>query len=435
MRKRIRPDEAFEQRLQGQLPEASEPLDRLAKLAEALRPADRPAGPGPQFRTRLRSELLARASAQESDEAELFAAMLEGEPVSLSLDMKPLVAVASALKPEHLPSPAPAFRYQLRRRLVTAATPQPFLLARAGARIAGWNTRMRRSARLVGATGLAVLMMLGAGASLAGSRNAVRGDLLYPVKRFHESAQLIGTTGEERATKLFGFARTRLRELNTLVERGERSSEPFIGTLNDMDAHTIEGRDIVVDVYRATRKLSLLQDLEAFAREQAADLSVLVDRLPPAARPVAMDSLTLVDSIAKQTLAALEVACSICPDGFSDPVRVTGGPSEGSEVIGCACEQPSGSTDGGQTTDAGDGGDGGDGGGGTDPPDDTEPPVDDKRIDIDDPTGTGIDEPIEQVIDELLDGIDDVSPTPLPSVSPLPLAPTQLPSVSALPSL
>jgi hypothetical protein len=430
MRKRIRLDEAFEQRLQGQLPAAPSSLDQMAKLAEALRPATEPQGPGPQFRARLRNELLARAAQQEADEAESFAAMLEADTAIVPAELRPLVAVASALKPERLPEPAPAFRYQLRNHLVAAATPKPFFLARAGERIAAWNTRMRRSMRLVGATGLAVMMMLGASAALAMSQDSYPGDILYPVKRFHEGAQLMGTSGEVRATKLLGFARVRLHEVDVLVERGERDSGLFIDTLNDMDELTIEGRDLLLDVYRTTRDIRLLEDLESFAREQASDLKGLFDRLPPGARPVAQDSLTLVESIAEQTGEALAVACEVCPEGFSEPLVVTGGPT-GEQVIGCACEQ----TDGNGTTDGSGTGNGTGDDGGTDPGDDdpTDPtdPVDDKVIDIEDPTGNGVDEPAETIIDDLLDGIG-VSPSPVPSLSDAPVIGS---TASVLPTL
>src|SRR5438874_8847924 len=94
-------DDAFSNLLEGKLAEASPQLERLAKLARALEPAERPA-PSAQFRTRLRSELLAQAS--ESEE-EAFAALLEGAPMQAPASVRPLVAVAVAMGSAELAYP------------------------------------------------------------------------------------------------------------------------------------------------------------------------------------------------------------------------------------------------------------------------------------------------------------------------------------------
>src|SRR5687768_14537171 len=111
-----RADQAFQDLLEGRSTSASPELERLSKLAAALEPASRP-GPSPQFKARLRSTVLAHASASPEDQ---FAAALEGI-LEAPAEVKQLVAVAAALEPARLPVPDVSFRYQLRNRLLVEA--------------------------------------------------------------------------------------------------------------------------------------------------------------------------------------------------------------------------------------------------------------------------------------------------------------------------
>lgn len=418
MKKRIRADEAFERALQGNLPEAPEQFARMAKLAEALgRSAQPSTGPDPRFRARLRSEMLAAAAHQASEEEDLFAALLEGESVEAPAELRQLAKVASAMELPAGPQPEPAFRYQLRNKLIEAAVPPRSMLARASDSLVAWNTRMRRNLRVVGAMGLAVMMMLGASASFAASRDALPGDFLYPLKRFQESAQMLGSTGGARGEKLLHQARVRLGEVNALLDRGETDTRLFVDTLNDMDDVTVEGRDLLLDDYQRTKEVEGLRLLEAFAREQAADLTVIVDRLPPGARPVALDSLTLVDSIAQHTREALTLACSVCPSGFVEAADLPPGASIQDLRAECACRQaasPGGSTGSGPAQPDADPDDDGS------TPNDEDPAVEDDEptLDVPDLPDDG-DEELEDLIDDLVDQIPTLSPSPSPLPDPL----------------
>ena len=209
-------EQGFSELLEGKLVEASPHLERLRKLAAALAPADRPT-PSPQFRARLRSELLAAASVSEED---TFAALLEGLPIEVPDEIRSLVTVAAALQPASLPMPDPAFRFQLRNQLVDLASGRNNLGARARNRFVAVNERMRRNLRVLVSTGLAAAILAGSGATLAAASSALPGDVLYPVKLFRESAQLAVSSGASEGLKRLTFARTRLHEIQGLEERG-----------------------------------------------------------------------------------------------------------------------------------------------------------------------------------------------------------------------
>src|ERR1700745_3372682 len=100
-------DKGFSDLLEGKLVEASPNLERLRKVANALAPAEQPS-PSPQFRARLRNELLAAGSTSEED---VFAALLQGLPIEAPTEVGGLVMVAAALEPASLPVPDPQFRF------------------------------------------------------------------------------------------------------------------------------------------------------------------------------------------------------------------------------------------------------------------------------------------------------------------------------------
>src|SRR5438874_2883956 len=210
-------DKEFSDLLEGKLAEASPDLERLRKVANALAPAERPS-PSPQFRARLRNELLAAASASEED---TFAALLEGLPIDAPEEIRSLVTVAAALQPAGLPTPDPAFRFQLRNQLVDMASGRSSVGARARDRFVAFNDRLRRNLRVLVSTGLAAALLAGSGATLAAASTALPGDALYPVKLFRESAQLAFSSGATEGLQRLQFARTRLHEIQGLEERGK----------------------------------------------------------------------------------------------------------------------------------------------------------------------------------------------------------------------
>ncbi|HEX9774627.1 MAG TPA: DUF5667 domain-containing protein [Actinomycetota bacterium] len=412
-------EQEFQDLLEGRSSSASPQLDALAKIASALGAESARVRPSAQFRARLRNELLARASATPED---AFAAFLDGIQIDVPEEVKPLVAVASALEPSALPAPDPAFRFRLRNELLAqgAAMTAPRGIR---ARVAALNDRMRKSFRVVGATAVVSVVLAGSGSALAASAGALPGDALYGVKRFHESAQLLVLSGESEGDRLLDFARTRYEELRGLTERGVSDQSVYVDTLADMNRLTTDGTRILLAVFKETKHTSTLEDVKSFALLQSQDLSALIPLLPPGARPAARDALHHVERVLTQVEVVLE-GCGACPD---DPAFNPAGAAETNDTFtasGCVCQQqPSGADSGGgsptpsDSNNGGNGGGAGNGGGGANQPPST--PPDENEIDAPDELPDEVEQPVEELIDDLLDSLDDQLPPP-PSDPPLP---------------
>lgn len=394
MTKRERPDQRFHDFLEGKSSEASPELDRLAKLAEALRPPAQ-AAPSTQFKARLRSTLLAHASMSEEDS---FAAALEGVLLEAPAEVKPLVAVASALEPATLPAPSPSFRYQLRHRLIAEASRRP-LHERIAASVAATNARMRRSFRLVMATGAMSALLFGSSLALAMSEGAVPGDALYPLERWHEQVALAPLSGEAEGRRYLAYARERIDEIEILTQRGVEDVTLYADAFQLMDDQTTLGATLLLQTFEVTGERALLEDVAAFAIGQAGRIQRLIPSLPAGARPAARDSLVHVEETALGIQNVLG-ECA-CPTGglFVPTATVTG-------AAECVCEpRPVGDDgdapdDGGSTPP--------DGQMGPDPDQDPEPPTDDDAsVDLPDDLPDDVEDPVEDIVDDLINDLDD----------------------------
>lgn len=426
-------EEAFQALLEGRLEQAPRRVIDLAKLAVALEPATRPEPPA-QFKARLRKELLAQAAQDATAEEEAFAALLDGTLADAPVEMVPMARLATAMAATAAPAvPSPAFRFQTRNALIAAASPQAVsgVLSRI-------NTRLTRSLRAVGATGLAAALMLSSGAALAASHDSLPGDAVaYKVKRFRESAQLLVTSGPIKGTRLLEFARTRLHEVKGLADRADLRQHLYVDTLGDMDVETLEGTSILIDSFRRDHTRSALEQVTSFARAQSRDLTALIDRLPPGARPAAQDSLITVQRVGDRVDLVLR-GCP-CPDNSLVQPSI----SEGSApAVGCGCETPAptGSSGNGETTSPS--------GAPTQPapnppapapapaPSGSAGPISSTAPDV--PGST--DDQLEQQIDDLLNQLG-INPTPAPAPTsalpalPIPeVSPTSLPILPPAPS-
>jgi Domain of unknown function (DUF5667) len=417
-------EKGFSDLLEGKLVEASPDLERLRKLANALAPADRPS-PSPQFRARLRNELLAAASASEED---AFAALLEGLPIEAPEEIRSLVTVAAALEPASLPMPDPAFRFQLRNQLVDMASGRSSVGARARNRFAAFNDRMRQNLRVLVATGLAATLLAGSGATLAAASTALPGDALYPVKLFRESAQLAFASGASEGLMRLQFARTRLHEIQGLEERGTRNSDLYIATLDRMDSLTQTGSTLLIDAFRNGAKPAILRTVDGFASVQQQDLEALLPRLPAGALPAARASLVVLQLVTRTVNNVLS-GCPCNPPSNPLIPQAVGPTSASNQSISCSCQQTGGSVGAGaQTSNPTTSG----GNGSAQPQAPGQTPQTNPTTPIDqlpDVPGTKVDNQVKDLVDQLLTT---PLPSPLPSVSlppSLPSSPTALPSL------
>jgi hypothetical protein len=419
-------DKGFSDLLEGKLVEASPELERLRKVANALAPSER-TSPSPQFRARLRNELLAAASASDED---AFAALLEGLPIEAPAEVGALVAVASALQPGSLPTPDPAFRFRLRNELIEIASGNRTLGARARDRFVAINERMRRSLRVIVSTGLAAAMLAGAGATLAAASNALPGDALYPVKLFRESAQLAVSSGTSEGLKRLQFARTRLEEIKGLELRGTRNASLYIATLDRMDALSQTGTTLLIDAVRSGAARALLTRVDGFTSVQQQDLQALLPAMPPGALPAARDSLVVLQALSR-TVGEVLSGCP-CNPPANPLIPQSASQSSSGQSVQCSCNEtneassprstnettPAGTSSNSQTQRHKSS---------QTPQTTPSTPIDQLVPDV---PGTNLDNQVKGLLDQLITQ----SPVPLPTVSVPPLLPGQN-NGSLLPSL
>lgn len=348
-------------------------------------------------------------------EEQVFADLLEGMEREAPEELAGLVRLASALEHVRPTGPEPAFKADLRRRLITEAARRRPWTERVREAWAERDARMRRSFRLVCANAVAAAVLLAGGAVLAASHEAIPGQALYPVKKARQAAQLLVTRGAEaRGLLQLEFARESLEEIRLLAQAGQADAELYIGALNDMDARTLDATRLLIEAYGRTRDRLPLDRLTQFAVAQRLGLEVLLDLLPPRARRVALDSMDILTRV-QERVAGILAGCPCPANPLVPPGTEPGTPPAASEAPACPCAEirgdgeaappPPGPGDGGNGTDT-------DGGGGAEPPpaQGVIPPIE----------GTDLDETVNRIIDDVLETLPP-PPVPLPTGSPAPL--------------
>lgn len=247
-----------------------------------------------------------------------------------------LAAVATAVREEiRLPTPDPAFRRELRARLLTAPAWQP-AAPRPGERLRRWLEDLRQSARVAVASGLASLMIGTTGVAVA-SQQALPGDLLYPVKQATESVRMALASGEDARGRLhLRFAGERLEE----VEEGadDLPADRLIATLGEMDRHSLEGTNALLSVVAEEGAGDRLDVLRSFADDQRRGLAAVRDQVPAVVSPFVERSLEVLRRIEARVQRAAG-QCGHCPgDGGVrlGAVRLPGrvvAPGEGPAVV------------------------------------------------------------------------------------------------------
>lgn len=404
-------EDLFEALLEGREEHAPLELARMAKLVQAL--DVQPSGMRQGFWMDLRTQILAEGATV--DEADVFNVILEeADFVAGPTPLARMATLARAVPVQQVPMRA-GFRAELRQRIIDEADKPVSLLdriraradqARDRARVR--NASLRRSLRTVVAVAAATMVLGGAGAVFAAAEGAVWGDVLHPVDRFREQAGLAFTFGDAaKGRRLLEIGRERTLELYALTDRGVSAGGPFIATLDLLDSATVGAATHLVQAFRGGEGGDLIRDLQRFADQQKLDLSGLVDRLPPSARPAVLDSIALIDRVREQTADILR-GCP-CPSNPLEPPSVAPSAEQPGRSVSCACETGTGGGFTG-TTD----GNGGNGGGpGPNPsPTPTDSPSPTPSPSILPTTGVV---PVDDTVDEFEDLIGSILPTPLPT--------------------
>jgi type IV secretory pathway VirB2 component (pilin) len=278
------------------------------------------------FGTRARSEELARLL----DGAVVLGAALTGQTAQYAGVAGRLRMLGAELAPTV--TPRAEFRTALRTRLVAVASVQSANVAapvpaksRALESAVSW-TRTRRAQRGIGlAAGAMASVVAVAGIAVAGSQS-LPGDPFYSVKRGGEALELRTAGGDvAKGSKHLQFAAERLKEVRELslgrdaaftgpVDQplasaafGGSLSKRVRGALTDMDRETRTGSDLLTSAYRDSNSDAPLEILSRFAGRQTRDLTALLPDLPAGARPQAESSLALVSRVAVQSSELLAV--------------------------------------------------------------------------------------------------------------------------------
>ncbi|MCW2573217.1 MAG: hypothetical protein JWO88_3275 [Frankiales bacterium] len=292
------------------------------------------------FGTRARSEELARLL----DGAVVLGAAATGPSARYAAVAGRLSALGTELAPTV--TPRAEFRSALRTRLVAVASVQSADVAapvpaknRALESAVSW-TQTRRAQRGIGlAAGAMASVVAVAGIAVAGSRS-LPGDPFYGVKRGGEALELRTAGGDvAKGSKHLQFAAERLKEVRELslgrdaaftgsldqpvasAAFGGSVSKRVRGALTDMDRETRTGSDLLTSAYRSSNSDAPLEILSRFAGRQTRDLTALLPDLPAGARPQAESSLALVSRVAVESsqLLAVGVCTGQCAPAQAAP--------------------------------------------------------------------------------------------------------------------
>jgi len=255
----------------------------------------RDAGPAPAFRAQLRARLVAEAR-------------------------RPLVPHQSIPQQAATQPVAPAQRRPEGGRIYADASPgaASSRVRTSGTRSGGGTTtgtRVRRPRRtrwaiVAGVAGGALAL---SGMSMA-SGDAMPGDPLYSMKRSTESAQLVLAGSDiDRGQAYLNFARTRGREAAvTKADPGR-----LIPVLSDLDSQTTDGVRLLTSAAVSHHDATILARVDAFVADQRPVLTDLLDTVSQPDRPRARQSLDLLTAIGTRA-TALRRTMACAADGRSD---------------------------------------------------------------------------------------------------------------------
>ncbi|MGH3367008.1 MAG: DUF5667 domain-containing protein [Nocardioidaceae bacterium] len=278
--------------------------------------------------------------------AEEFARALDGHPAQVPPHLEPLLTAASRLAGVPLVEPRADFRESLRERLLDAAalefsptnttaaqhqldppasTPK-HLMTDTGRAV------VRRRRLMAAATALVVV---GGGTGVAAaSQQALPGEMLYPVKRSVENAEVSLASGDRaEGRELLERAVTRLDEARTL---GAQSSLTQVdlgvidAALADFRADASTGGERLLRSYAGSGDAADLHAIRDFTTSAQSELSDLNGAVPGDASPA-------LRSAARTVVALDGLAQRVCPDCTSvlpplDLSRMLAAPPLGSQA-------------------------------------------------------------------------------------------------------
>lgn len=248
---------------------------------------------------------------RERRRAEELAAALDGRTRTVSDELVPLVAVATALREELPATPRPEFSAELRALLLAEAERT---LSPGAPLTLPVRTHSPRERRIAVAASVAVLLGGSAGVAAA-AQNALPGEALYPLKRGIESAAAglsVSTAG--RGQDLLHQADGRLAEVEGLLAGSPAAAPQVPGTLADFVAQAQEGAELMLASFEETSDPASV----VAVREFAASSIALLQEIARTAPPEAQDELAAAAMALKEIDARAAALCPSCGDDLPD---------------------------------------------------------------------------------------------------------------------
>lgn len=255
----------------------------------------RDAGPAPAFRAQLRARLVAAAERP----------LVPHQAVPQQAVQQPVAPTQR--RPEGGRIYADASPGAASSRVRTSGTRS------GGGTTTGTRVRRPRRTRLAIVAGVAGGALALSGMSMA-SGDAMPGDPLYSMKRSTESAQLVLAGSDiDRGQAYLNFARTRGREAAvTKADPGR-----LIPVLSDLDSQTTDGVRLLTSAAVSHHDATILARVDAFVADQRPVLTDLLNTVSQPDRPRARQSLDLLTAIGTRA-TALRRTMACAADGRSD---------------------------------------------------------------------------------------------------------------------
>jgi len=260
-----------------------------------------------------------------SRQAEELSAALDGAGAPRDAQLLALVSVVERLRSVQLPRPSPDFFDQLRDHLVAAAEAQ-LASSAATATAASPDRRTRRSPsrspwvrRHLGRVAGTVVVAASSVGVVAGSAQALPGDVLYPVKRAGESVELAFARGPASEGRVnLEHADVRLDEVGSLTLRDDVESAEntrLVGsTLDDFTEQAAAGGSGLVSAFEADGDRAALVEIDEFATRAIHDLQGIAASLPEDTGQQFASAAGALEVLTQE----VDATCPSCP---SDPAQ------------------------------------------------------------------------------------------------------------------
>ena len=244
--------------------------------------------------------------------AEDFARVVDGTRQDVADRYADLTATVDLLRRQETPVARAEFVADLRARLMTAADTALVPAQHAApSRATVVTLEPGRRQRRLAAVAAAFVVVGGTAGVAAAAESSLPGDVLYPIKRGIESAEVsLNTSDAAKGRDLIAQAGTRLDEIDGLMSNGD-STEEITHTLSSFERSATSGADLLFVAYQRDSDSSDLAQLRSIFSDQAAQLNALAAQAPPTAQPGFESATALLADLDQQA----RVLCGNCgPD-------------------------------------------------------------------------------------------------------------------------